>query len=107
NERITKAAVNMLTRTAAAEFGADGIRVNAVAPGFVDTPMVAYRYRDANGGVDEGLREALLQSRAAGSPLGRTGTPRDIALAVLYLASDAARFVTGQVVRANGGVSMP
>ena len=103
----TKAAVNMLTRTAAMEFGPLGIRVNAVAPGFVETPMVTYRYRDAAGAIDAARREEVLGQRAAGSPLGLTGTPRDIGLAALYLASDASRYVTGQVLRPNGGSAMP
>ncbi|TVV76710.1 SDR family NAD(P)-dependent oxidoreductase [Sphingomonas solaris] len=104
---MAKAAVNMLTRTAAVEFGPLGIRVNAVAPGFIDTPMVTYRFRDAEGGVDAAKRDDVFRQRAQGSPLGLTGTPRDIALAILYLASDASRFVTGQIVRPNGGVVMP
>ena len=103
---LTKAAVNMLTKTAATEFGANGIRVNAIAPGFVDTPMVTYRMRDAAGEIDPAARAALLKSRAQGSPLGVIGTPQDIALTALYLASDAARIVTGQVIRVNAGVSM-
>lgn len=104
---MAKAGVNMLTRTVAKEFGPLGIRANAIAPGWVDTPMGGHRFVDANGAVDEKLREEGLRLRAAASPLGMTGTPRDIALAVLYLASDASRFMTGQIVRPNGGVSMP
>ncbi len=104
---MTKAAVNMLTKTVAKEFGAFGVRANAVAPGFVETPMVEIRYRDENGEINTGLREQVLRQRAQSSPMGLTGTPRDIALAILYLASDASRFVTGQILRPNGGVAMP
>ena len=104
---MSKAAVNMLTRTAASEFGPHGIRVNAVAPGWVDTPMGTHGFRDENGAIDPGKREAGLVTRRKASPLGIVGTPRDIALAVLYLASDASRFMTGQIMRPNGGVSMP
>ena len=104
---MAKAGVNMLTRTVAKEFGPLGIRANAVAPGWVDTPMGGHRFVSADGTVDEKLREEGLRQRAAASPLGMTGTPRDIALAVLYLASDASRFMTGQIMRPNGGVSMP
>lgn len=104
---ISKAGVNMLTRTAAKEFGSFGVRVNAIAPGWVDTPMTTYRYRDADGRIDSAVREQVVRDRATASPLGLTGTPRDIALAMLYLASDASRFVTGQVLRPNGGVAMP
>ena len=104
---MAKAAVNMLTRTLAKELGPDGIRANAVAPGWVETPLALHSIRDANGSIDPAARTRLLASRAEGSPLGLTGSPRDIALAVLYLASDASRFMTGQVLRPNGGVVMP
>lgn len=106
---LTKAAVNMVTRNAAKEFGPHGIRVNAVSPGWVDTPMGGHVYTDpASGDVtDPVLREVTIRQRESVSPLGLTGVPRDIALAILYLASDASRFVTGQIVRPNGGVAMP
>jgi 3-oxoacyl-[acyl-carrier protein] reductase len=104
---MTKAAVNALTRGAAKEFGAFGVRVNSVAPGWIETPMVSYRFRDAAGAFDPGRREAVVQQMSQVSPLGLIGRPRDIAMAVLYLAADASLFVTGQVLRPNGGVSMP
>jgi len=104
---MTKAGVNMLTRTVAKELGPLGIRANAVAPGWVDTPMGLHSFRDADGIVQPDQYEAALRSRGSVSPLGLTGTPTDIALAVLYLASDASRFVTGQILRPNGGVAMP
>lgn len=104
---LTKAGMNMLTRTAAKEFGVFGVRVNAVAPGWVDTPMGVHGFRDANGAIDPAKKAAGVRLRAQASPLGITGTPRDIALAVLYLATDASRFVTGQILRPNGGVAMP
>lgn len=104
---MTKAAVSMLTRTLAHEVGPFGVRANAIAPGFIDTPMIAYRYRTPDGGIDQAKRAAILEDRARGSVLGITGEPSDIAHAILYLASDAARFVTGQVLRPNGGVAMP
>lgn len=104
---LTKAAVNMLTRTVAKEFGPFGIRANAVAPGWIDTPMVMYGFRDDSGAIDPMQREEVIRQRAQASPLGLTGVPRDIALAILYLASDASRFVTGQNLRPNGGVAMP
>jgi NAD(P)-dependent dehydrogenase (short-subunit alcohol dehydrogenase family) len=59
------------------------------------------------GGVDEAKRAAILEDRAGGAVLGITGEPSDITYAILYLASDATRFVTGQVLRPNGGVAMP
>lgn len=104
---MTKAAVNMLTRTVAKEMGQYGIRANAVAPGWVETPMGTHGFRGDDGEIDPAKRDEGVRLRAAASPLGIVGTPRDIALAVLYLASDASRFVTGQVLRPNGGVSMP
>jgi 3-oxoacyl-[acyl-carrier protein] reductase len=104
---LTKASVNMITRTCAKEFGPHGIRVNAIAPGWVDTPMGTHGFVGADGKIDPDKREAGLRQREQASPLGITGVPRDIALGALYLASDASRFVTGQIMRINGGVSMP
>lgn len=104
---MTKSAVNTLTRTCAKEFGPFGVRVNAIAPGWIDTPLANFRFRDASGAIDPQLRDQGLRDRAKASPLGLTGEPRDVALAMLYLASDASRFVTGQVLRPNGGASMP
>lgn len=104
---MSKAAVNMLTRTIAKELGPYGVRANAIAPGWVDTPMGTHGFRDESGAIDPAKRDLGLQQRAEASPLGITGTPRDIALAALYLASDASRFMTGQILRPNGGVSMP
>jgi 3-oxoacyl-[acyl-carrier protein] reductase len=104
---MTKAAVIQLTRTAAAELGPAGVRANAVAPGFIDTPMTQRAWTGADGAVDDDRRRQALAERGGGSPLGITGEPSDIAWAMLYLAADASRFVTGQVVRPNGGVHMP
>ncbi|MFE2093210.1 SDR family NAD(P)-dependent oxidoreductase [Streptomyces sp. NPDC059460] len=94
-----KAAVVQLTRTLATELGPQGIRVNAVAPGWIRTPMTA-------------RHDAEQQHRAEGamvriSPLGRVGEPEDVAHTVLHLASDASAFMTGQILRPNGGVAMP
>jgi 3-oxoacyl-[acyl-carrier protein] reductase len=96
---VSKAGVAMLTKTAAVEGGKLGIRVNAVAPGFVLSPMTE------RGGPER--TQAMLEMMSKRSPIGATGLPEDIAAAVLYLASDAARYVTGQVLRVNGGTSMP
>ena len=103
---LTKAGINALTRTAAREFGPWGVRVNAVAPGFVETPLASHHYTRADGTIDDALREETLKPRRAASPLGITGEPLDIAYAVLYLAGSASRFMTGQVVRPNGGAVM-
>jgi 3-oxoacyl-[acyl-carrier protein] reductase len=103
---MTKAGVIQLTRVAAAELGPAGVRVNAVAPGFVETPMTKRVWTEADGSVDESKRSEVLGARGAQSPLGITGDPTDIAYAMLYLAVDASRFMTGEVVRPNGGVHM-
>lgn len=99
---MTKAGVLNLTKTLATEIGPAGVRVNAIAPGWIETPMTLKRFGD-----DDAAREAMVHQRAALSPLRTTGKPADIAYAMLYLASDASRFVTGQVVRPNGGIVMP
>ena len=103
---LTKAAVMHFTRSLATEVGPAGVRANSVAPGWVETPMTAVHFTNDDGTIDEARREAVIRSRAKGSPLALTGTTEDIAWAMLYLASDASRFVTGQVVRPNGGVYM-
>lgn len=101
---MTKAAVNQMTRGFALELGADRIRVNAIVPGFIDTPINAIMYRNAEGLPDPDLRARLFADMAALAPLGSTGEPADIALAALYLASDASSFVTGQLLKVSGGV---
>jgi 3-oxoacyl-[acyl-carrier protein] reductase len=103
---MTKAAVNSLTWTSAAEFGPFGIRVNAVAPGWIETPMSRDLFRDASGAISLELQERVRADMAAKSPLGMLGRPSDIAFALLFLASDASRFVTGQILAVNGGESM-
>jgi NAD(P)-dependent dehydrogenase (short-subunit alcohol dehydrogenase family) len=95
---VAKAAVVQLTKTLATEVGRHGIRVNAVAPGWIRTPMTDRH------GETQAQTEAFM---ARMSPLGRVGEPEDIAHAVLHLASDAAMFTTGQILRPNGGVAMP
>lgn len=104
---VSKAAVVMLTRTAALEWGPAGVRVNAVAPGYVPTGMTEARFRRDDGSIDEDARDGYVRMMANASPLRRTGEPADVADAVVYLASDASRFVTGQILRPNGGVTMP
>ncbi|WP_189310333.1 SDR family NAD(P)-dependent oxidoreductase [Streptomyces brasiliensis] len=94
-----KAAVVQLTKTLATELGQHGIRVNAVAPGWIRTPMT-----DRHDEGQQAQTEALM---ARVSPLGRVGEADDIAHAVLHLASDASSFTTGQILRPNGGVAMP
>jgi 3-oxoacyl-[acyl-carrier protein] reductase len=103
---MTKAAVIQLTRTAAAEFGPLGIRVNAIAPGWVETPMTSVLWT-TDGTADEERRQQVIAQRSSMSPLGITGGPEDMAYAMLYLAADASKFMTGQVLRPTGGVHMP
>jgi 3-oxoacyl-[acyl-carrier protein] reductase len=104
---LTKAAVAMLTRSLAVEVGGDGVRVNTVAPGWVATPMTSVYWVNPDGTEDQAKKDAIIKLRSEGAPLKKIGEPSDMAWAMLYLASDASRFVTGQVIRPNGGSSMP
>lgn len=90
---MTKAAVNSLTWTSAAEFGPFGIRVNAVAPGWIETAMTAVPRANET-------RNAELMGR---TPLGRWGTPADLAPAALFLCSPLAGYITGAVLPIDGG----
>jgi 3-oxoacyl-[acyl-carrier protein] reductase len=104
---MAKAAVAQLTKTLAVEVGPLGVRVNAIAPGFILTGMTSRHFARADGTIDEGAKEAVLEPMRERAALGSIGEPDDIAYAVLYLASDAANFMTGQILRPNGGVAMP
>jgi NAD(P)-dependent dehydrogenase (short-subunit alcohol dehydrogenase family) len=93
----SKAAVVNMTRAMALDHGAQQIRVNCVCPGDTDTGMLREEARQL------GANEGAFLAEAAARPLGRIGTPEDIARAVLYLASDASSFVTGTALVVDGG----
>lgn len=103
---MSKAALRQLTLTMAAELAPRGVRVNAVAPGFVVTPLTSRHYTDSVGTVDAAAKREHHDAMRAHTPMGVLGEPDDIAYAVLYLAADASRFMTGQVLRPNGGTAM-
>jgi NAD(P)-dependent dehydrogenase (short-subunit alcohol dehydrogenase family) len=92
----TKAALESMTRSWSVEFGSAGVRVNAVCAGMIRTDKLL-----------EIVPEDQLQVLGAQAPLGRYGTPEDIAEVVLFLASPRSSFVTGAVIVADGGVSVP
>ena len=92
----SKGAVIALTRALAVDHVADGVRVNAVCPGTVDSPWVRRLVEDVGESLD------ALRAR---QPMGRLGTPEEIAGAVVYLASDAAAFVTGTAMVIDGGLT--
>jgi 3-oxoacyl-[acyl-carrier protein] reductase len=104
---MAKAAVSQLTKTLAIEMASHGVRVNAIAPGPVDTRIVDYNYTDADGSVDEKRHSEYLARMRKMVPMGIMGEADDMAYAALYLASDAARFMTGQTLHINGGIAMP
>lgn len=94
NYTASKAGVMALTKTAAKELAPRGVRVNAVAPGFIDTDMTA------------DLPDKAADAMKAMIPLGRTGKPEDVADVVAFLCSEQARYLTGQVLHTSGGLYM-
>jgi 3-oxoacyl-[acyl-carrier protein] reductase len=94
NYGASKAGVIGFTKSAARELASRGVTVNAIAPGFIETAMTAK--------ISPEAREALLKQ----IPLGSLGQPDDVADAVLFLASPAARYITGQVLAVDGGMAM-
>ncbi|MBN2465107.1 SDR family oxidoreductase, partial [candidate division WOR-3 bacterium] len=94
NYAASKAGLIGLTKSVARELAGRNITANAIAPGFIETAMTAK--------LDDATRQAYYKS----IPLGRGGTPADVAGVCLFLASDAAAYITGQVVRVDGGMLM-
>jgi NAD(P)-dependent dehydrogenase (short-subunit alcohol dehydrogenase family) len=93
NYNASKAAVHHLTKSLAAEWGARGVRVNAVAPTYINTPLTALAK------ANKTMSDAWID----GTPMARVGEPDEIAAVVLFLASDAASLMTGSIVLADGG----
>ncbi len=94
NYAASKAGLIGFTKTVAREFGSRGINVNAVAPGYIDTPMT------------QALPEKTKEELKRLIPMDRLGTPEDVAKAVFYLVTSASDYVTGQVLQVNGGLYM-
>lgn len=90
----SKAAVHHLTRSLAAEWAKSGVRVNAVAPTYIETPLTSFGMRE---------NEAMYKTWLEMTPMGRVGQPDEIASVVHFLASDAASLMTGSIVLADGG----
>jgi 3-oxoacyl-[acyl-carrier protein] reductase len=90
----TKAALMGVAKSVAREYASRGITANVVAPGYIDTDMT------------HGMTDAMKEQLNKMIPLGRTGSAKDVAAACVYLASDEAAYVTGQVLRVNGGLYM-
>jgi 3-oxoacyl-[acyl-carrier protein] reductase len=104
---MTKAAVAMLTKTLAWEAGPLGIRANAIAPGVIETNFSRHNFVDESGEVDPEKLEGYRKRFGRMAPVGRVGEAQDVADTVLYLVSDAASYMTGQILRPNGGQAMP
>ena len=102
--RASKAAVIQFTKSAAIELAHHDIRVNAIAPGNIPTPLLA---SSATGQLDqaaiERFEQAIRETMRADRPLKREGTPEDVAEAALYFAGDRSRYVTGTVLPVDGG----
>jgi 3-oxoacyl-[acyl-carrier protein] reductase len=94
NYSASKAGLIGLTKTTAREVGSRGIRVNAIAPGFIDTDMTRV--------LDDKVQEKLIEQ----IPMARLGQPKDIADCVAFLVSDSSKYITGQVIGINGGMLM-
>ena len=100
----TKAAVIGMTRSVATDYIKQGIRCNCICPGTVNTPSLVERI--AANAAQAGSADAARQAFVDRQPMGRLGTPEEIAALAVYLASDAAQFITGQAVVIDGGLTL-
>lgn len=101
----TKGAVHALTKAMACDHGPEGIRVNAICPGYIDTPMLQSFFEGEGSGGDGGTIETLQKAVRDVHPMRTYGTPEDIANLVNWLASDEARYASGQLWVLDGGLS--
>jgi NAD(P)-dependent dehydrogenase (short-subunit alcohol dehydrogenase family) len=101
----TKGAVHALTRAMACDHGPEGIRVNAICPGYIDTPMLQSFFEGDGSGGDGQTIDQLQQAVRDVHPMRSYGTPEDIANLVTWLASDEARYASGQLWVLDGGLS--
>lgn len=100
----TKAAMNHMTKTTAIEYARDKVRVNAILPGLMKTPMVEQAV-DLAGEYADGSVEAMWEERNSQVPMGHMGEAWDVAYASLYLASDESKYVTGIELLVDGGIT--
>lgn len=103
---VSKAGLNHFSRTVAMEYASRKIRVNNLILGAIDTPQVSNEYRAAEARIGKEKVEELLAARELCAPMGRTGTPWEVAEAALFLASDASRYTTGTDIYVDGGMSL-
>jgi len=93
---MTKAAINQLTKNLAVEWASNHIRVNAVAPWYINTPLVETVLKDEN----------YMQSVLSRTPMNKIGEPEDVAAAVSFLSMPASAYVTGQIISVDGGFTV-
>ena len=104
---LSKAAITQITQTLSVELGQKDIRVNVLALGYTLTNFTQRHFKDPDGSLDTKRYEGFVAGMKKTSVLGRVGEATDQAWLALYLASDASRFCTGQIWRADGGAAIP